>query len=119
MGFYPGSGKTSLLDVIGQKHKGIVTAGKLQLNGQPLTTDIFRKKGGYVYQHDKLTDMPHLTTLETLHYTAQLKFKHKLKNNREISEKVMHNHEGLHNILINVISIHTRIPLKKKKKTLN
>jgi len=64
-----GAGKTSLLNCATlNNRKGSVMSGKVTLNGQVLTSDLFRKHCYIVYQRDFLAAK--LTCRETLMYSA-------------------------------------------------
>lgn len=67
---FPGSGKTSLLDVIACRSSGRVT-GNIYYNNTKCTRDVIQNHATYVMQADRL--LPNLTVRETLTYTAKLK----------------------------------------------
>lgn len=68
---FPGSGKTSLLDVLAGRNDGGGVEGEMFLNGVPWTRQMVRSCSAYVRQDDRL--LAHLTVKETLMFVAQLK----------------------------------------------
>ena len=92
-----GSGKTSLLNVIGQRlglSPGAATTGEILCNGKPLKRHDFGKFGAFVQQDDIL--------LETFTPVEQFRFAAKLRTNlteEEIELKVKNliNRLGLKN----------------------
>jgi ABC-type multidrug transport system ATPase subunit len=83
-----GSGKTTLLTALGGR-LGTSTntashfSGKITYNGQPFS-GAMRRRTGFVAQDDVL--YPHLTVIETLHYTALLR----LPSTLSAAEKTAH-----------------------------
>lgn len=67
----PGSGKTSLLDVIAGRNDGGEISGEVYLNSVARTNSMIRACSAYVRQDDRL--LAHLTVKETLMFVAQLK----------------------------------------------
>lgn len=83
--FSPGSGKTSLLDVlVGRSVEGEVL-GEIYLNGVPQNSAMIRSFSAYVKQDDRL--LPHLTIKETLMFVAELKLPTTFKK-RELEDRV-------------------------------
>ena len=79
-----GAGKTTLLSVLTLEASGGKASGLVTLNGQQMSTEIFRKKCSFVAQEDY--HWAFLTCRETLTYACQL-YQIKL-NDEEVRVKV-------------------------------
>jgi ATP-binding cassette subfamily G (WHITE) protein 2 len=66
-----GAGKTTMLDILAQRHKGGTVTGELHMNGAPVDPSVFRRVSAYVQQEDILHGF--LTVRETIEYSATLR----------------------------------------------
>lgn len=88
----PGSGKTSLLDIISSRSNGNVY-GKVYYNNYMCTAEVIKQYAAYVMQADRL--LHNLTVRETIRYAASLRLPG-IMNDTEIDIKVINYKLKLH-----------------------
>ena len=87
-----GAGKTTLLDVLARKIVSSRIAGRVELDGQPVTSSLMRRTSAYVRQDDLMYTC--LTVRETLRFAAELRMS-RTCSKQEKEEKVEHTIELL------------------------
>ena len=87
-----GAGKTTLLDVLARKIVSSRIAGRVELDGQPVTSSLMRRASAYVRQDDLMYTC--LTVRETLRFAAELRMS-RTCSKQEKEDKVEHTIELL------------------------